>query len=172
MKSLILYKSKYGSSKQYAQWLNQEINSDIFELDKCPSLENYNVIILGGGVYMGKINGSDFISKNWDALKNKKVILFSTSGAEPGTPEVMGFYENSLPQEIRTQIRYFSLSGACSYKDLTFLHKILSFIGSLLLKDPVKKHEMRYGFNRVKKENINPILDYIKTLLMGNISIS
>ncbi len=172
MKSLILYKSKYGSSKQYAQWLNQEINSDIFELDKCPSLENYSVIILGGGVYMGKINGSDFISKNWDTLKNKKVILFSTSATEPGTPEINGFYENSLPKEIRAQIKYFPLSGACAYKDLTFSHKILSFIGSLFLKDPVKKHEMRHGFNRMKKENINPILDYIKTLLMGNISIS
>lgn len=172
MKTLILYKSKYGSSKQYAQWLNQEINSDMFELDKCPSLENYNLIILGGGVYMGKINGSDFISKNWDTLKNKKVILFSTSGAEPGTPEIKSFYENSLSQEIRSQIKYFPLSGACSYKDLTFLHKIMSFIGSLLQKDPQKKHEMRHGFNRVKRENINPILDYIKTLLMENIAIS
>jgi menaquinone-dependent protoporphyrinogen IX oxidase len=172
VKALILYKSKYGSTKQYAQWLNQEINSDIFELDKCPSLENYNLIILGGGIYMGKINGSDFISKNWDILKNKKVILFSTSGAEPGTPEIQNFYKNSLPQEIRSQIRYFPLSGACVYKDLTFLHKILSFIGSLFQKNPQKKYEMRHGFNRVKKDNINPILDYIKALLMSNISIS
>ncbi len=172
MKALILYKSKYGHTKQYAQWLNQEIKSDIFELDKCPSLENYNLIILGGGVYMGKINGADFISKNWNIFKNKKVILFSTSGAEPHDPEIKGFYEKSLPQGIRTQVRYFPLSGGCAYEALTFVHKIFSFIGSLFQKNPQKKYEMRHGFNRVKKENINPILDYIKTLLMENISIS
>lgn len=172
MKTLILYKSKYGSTKQYAFWLNQEINSDIFELDKCPPLENYNLIILGGGIYMGKINGSDFISKNWNVLKNKRVILFSASSTEPGDHQIKKFYENSVPQEIRTKIGYFPLSGACHYKNLTFFDKILTFLGSLLQKNQIKKYEMRHGFDRIKKENINPILDYIKMLLMSNISLS
>jgi menaquinone-dependent protoporphyrinogen IX oxidase len=171
MKSLILYKSKYGSTKQYAQWLHTEINSDIFELDKCPSLDNYEIVILGGGVYMGKINGSEFISKNWNSLQNKKVILFSTSGAEPRDPELQKVYENSIPEEMRSHIQYFPLDGACNYKDLTFLHKVLSFIGSLFQKNPIKKYEMRHGFNRVKKENVNQIVEYIQALLMRNIMV-
>lgn len=171
MKALILYKSKYGSSKQYAQWLNSEINSNIFELDKCPSLNNYNLIILGGGIYFGKINGSSFISKNWDLLKNKKIILFSTSGARPQDPLVKKVYENSVPEKIRIHVPYFPLDGACAYEGLTWLHKILSFIGSTFQKDPVKKNEMRHGFNRVKKENIDQIVDYVKNLGLSNIMI-
>ncbi|KKQ33614.1 MAG: hypothetical protein US49_C0001G0294 [candidate division TM6 bacterium GW2011_GWF2_37_49] len=168
MKTLILYKSKYGSSKQYAQWLNSEINSDIFELDKCPDLSNYNLIILGGGSYFGKINGSDFISKNWNVLKTKKIILFSTSGAKPQDPLIKNLYEDSIPAEIRAYVRYFPLDGACAYERLTWTHKILSFIGSMFQSDPVKKNEMRQGFDRVKKENINPIVEYVKNIVFAD----
>jgi menaquinone-dependent protoporphyrinogen IX oxidase len=175
MKTLILYKSKYGCSKQYAQWLSLEIKSDIYELDQYqslgPSLENYGLIILGGGIYFGKINGADFVSTNWDILKNKKVILFSTSGAEPGEATINKFYENSLPQEIRSKIRYFPLSGACEYKDLSILHKILVFIVSLFLKNPQKKQDLRYGLNRAIRENVNPILEYIRASLLSNVMI-
>jgi menaquinone-dependent protoporphyrinogen IX oxidase len=120
---------------------------------------------------MGKINGSEFISKNWNTLQNKKVVLFSTSGAEPNDPELQKIFANSVPEKIRSQVKYFPLSGACEYKKLSFLHKVLSFLGSLFQKNPIKKYEMRHGFNRVKKENINPIVVHIQTLLMRNITI-
>lgn len=32
MKNLVLYKSKYGNTKQYAQWLSEELNWDLRDL--------------------------------------------------------------------------------------------------------------------------------------------
>mgnify|MGYP000923732363 FL=1 len=58
MKTLILYKSKYGSTKQYAEYLNQNIkNSYLVSIDdfKKDCLNEYDNIILGSSTYMGQI---------------------------------------------------------------------------------------------------------------------
>ncbi|WP_253199588.1 flavodoxin domain-containing protein [Clostridium gasigenes] len=54
-KSVIVYKSKYGSTKVYAQWIAKKLEADIYEVNevKVDKLLDYNNIIFGGGLYAG-----------------------------------------------------------------------------------------------------------------------
>jgi menaquinone-dependent protoporphyrinogen IX oxidase len=56
-KALVLYFSKYGSTKKYAEWIASELNGDIYNIKKFNqnSLKEYDTIILGSGLYAGKI---------------------------------------------------------------------------------------------------------------------
>lgn len=83
-RGIILYQSKYGATKKYADWLVEETGYDCIETKaaKVANLQNYDVIILGGGVYASGIAGLQFIKKNIGRLENKKIVVFAV-GASP-----------------------------------------------------------------------------------------
>ncbi|MCS4480542.1 flavodoxin domain-containing protein [Clostridium botulinum] len=73
-KIAIIYKSKYGSSKKYAQWIAEEVKGDLFNSSniKEEKLKEYDIIVYGGGLYASGISGISLITKNLDILKDKK----------------------------------------------------------------------------------------------------
>lgn len=83
-KGIILYQSKYGATKKYADWLVEETGYDCIETKnaKIADLHNYDVIILGGGVYASGIAGLQFLKKNIGQLEDKKIAVFAV-GASP-----------------------------------------------------------------------------------------
>ena len=83
-KGIILYQSKYGATKKYADWLVEETGFDCVETKnaKVVNLQEYDVIILGGGVYASGIAGLQFLKKNIGQLADKKIVVFAV-GASP-----------------------------------------------------------------------------------------
>lgn len=93
-KGIILYQSKYGSAKKYAQWLQEDTGFDCMETKSAnvKSLQEYDTIILGGGVYASGIAGLSFLKKNIGKLKDKKIAVFCV-GASP--------YDEKAIEQIR-----------------------------------------------------------------------
>jgi len=65
MKGLVIYKGKYGATKQYAMWIGQELqlpvaSADRFHIDELPK---YDFFILGSSVYIGKLEIKDWLKK-------------------------------------------------------------------------------------------------------------
>ena len=79
-----LYKSKYGATKKYADWLSASTGFSCIETDKADigMISGYDVVILGGGIYASGIAGLSFFKKNIDKLNDKKLIVFCC-GASP-----------------------------------------------------------------------------------------
>lgn len=91
MKSIaIVYKSKYGSTKKYAQWITEEIRGDLFESSEVTTnkLMEYDIIVYGGGLYASGIAGISVITKNFDALKHKDIIIFTVGLGSTNRDEV------------------------------------------------------------------------------------
>ena len=166
---LILYQSKYGSTKQYAEWIHKEIPSRMADVDKCnaPEFAKYNVIVFGGYVRAGRIVIAPMIIENWNVIRGKQVILFTTSDTPPEHPNIGKIYNASLPPEIRQDVRYFPLHGRMIHKDLSTYDESLVAVGRMMEKDETLKRFMTEDFDEVKQENIYPILEYIKAQLPG-----
>ena len=66
MKGIILYKSKYGATKKYADWIAEETGFKSSEITKVKvsDLMPYDVIVIGGGIYASGIAGLDFLKKH------------------------------------------------------------------------------------------------------------
>lgn len=73
-KTAVIYKSKYGSTKKYAQWIAEELGADLMETDKTKlsALQNYDVIVYGGGLYAGGVSGISLVTKNFSSIMDKE----------------------------------------------------------------------------------------------------
>ena len=78
MNGIILYQSKYGATKKYADWISEATGFECVETKKAniKEVEKYDTIILGGGIYAMGIAGLSFLKKNIDLLSDKKIIVF------------------------------------------------------------------------------------------------
>lgn len=127
MKTIVLYKTKYGSAKTYAQWIGQELNCDIEEAGKITidELKEYDNIIYGGGLYAEVINGVTLITKNMDKLKNKKIAIYTTGITPLDCREyydklvVDKNFRNGVPDEIKL----FNFTGKMILKELSVVHR-------------------------------------------------
>ena len=109
MKGIILYASKYGATKRYAEWLAEKTGFDCVETKKAKieDVKQYDTILLGGGIYASGIAGLSFLKKNITQLREKKVIVFC-DGASP--------YEERAFQQIVAHNLKESLAGLpCFY---------------------------------------------------------
>ncbi len=172
--TVVLYRSKYGSTQQYAEWIAASLGADIMPLDYAPdeALDLYKTVILGAPVRMGIIICADFLNEYWEQLKGKRIILFSVSGTEPGDPEICTYYEKSLPEHIRNAIRYFPLWGRAKHLDLKdrllMLFPQISFRLRLWLDpgNPVlqkKFREITMSFDHVERRTVEPLLEYCRS---------
>lgn len=172
MKTIVVYKSKYGYTKKYAQWLAEELNCDIKENAELDDILNYDIIIFGGGMYAGGLNGSKLITKNLSKLTNKKLVLFAV-GSNPGrADEIEAFWSRLLNEKQRGVIKCFYLRGGFDYGKLGKADK---FLMNMLRKVLVKKDDLtdddkgllaayETPVDFTDKENLCGILDYIKNI--------
>ncbi len=163
-KTLVAYQSKYGSTRQYAEWIGSEIKADVHDLgnDEKPDFSRYDIIIFGGYFRMGGIPAASVIKDNWQTIKRKRIVLFTASGTPPDHPDIQKVYGKSLPEEIRMEIKYFPLRGRLLQKDMGFFDSFLVSIGRMMEKDETLRAFMSGDFDGVRKENIQPLLDYLK----------
>ena len=164
IKLLIAYQSKYGSTRQYAEWIQQDTKGDLVNVEDgdTPDLAGYDILIIGGYVRIGNIVIAPFIKNHWGDMKGKKVILFTTSSTPPRHPRIKSIYEKSLPEEIRKEITYFPLPGRISGKDLTLWDKLLIAVGKIVEQDETLKKDMGKDFDGVRRENLSPLLEYLE----------
>jgi menaquinone-dependent protoporphyrinogen IX oxidase len=170
IKILIAYQSRYGSTKQYAEWIQQDSECDLVNIENedKPDLARYDIMVIGSPVRVGNIVIAPFIEDHWNVMKGKEVILFTTSGTPPQHPKIQRIYEKSLPEEIRNKIKYFPLHGRISSKDLTFFDKFLISVGKIMEQDETLKKDMGRDFDGVQRDNLLPLLEYledVKTIL-------
>ena len=166
VKILIIYQSKYGSTKQYAEWIQQNTGGDLINIENGdkPDLASYDTIIIGSSVRIGNIVIAPFIRDHWSVMKGKNVILFTTSGTPPRHPKLQSIYEKSLPEEIRKEIKYFPLHGRISVEDLTLFDQFLMAVGKIVERDEELKKDMGKDFDGVRRENLLPLFQYLEDL--------
>ena len=79
MSTIILYASKTGFSQRYAQTLAEELGCRAvsYQERKALVLEEYDTIILAGGIYAGRMNGLQWLQKQLPALAGKRLAALA-----------------------------------------------------------------------------------------------
>ena len=177
-KTLIVYYSKYGTTKKYSEWIAKELDGDIFPINNFNNdiISNYNTIIIGSGLYAGKINGVNIINYNYELLKNKKLVIFTCGLSDYNKIENRNSIYTRLieefPENILKEIKVFYLRGGINYKKLTLMHKIMMWLKKKqILKNGIEKfdEEVRefietYGkkIDFMDKNSLKELIEYCK----------
>ena len=139
MSGIILYKSKYGSTKKYAEWLAEETGFAMAETDKASirDVSQYDTVILGGGVYASSIAGLSFLKKHWKSLSGKKVLVF-VCGASPYEKEAFDTVVAFNMKGELSGVPCFYGRGAFDMTSMTFKDRTLCKLlrKALAKKDP------------------------------------
>lgn len=141
MKTLVVYWSKTGFVKKYAEWLAEELAADIIsgrEIEK-EKLNEYDSFIFGGSLYAVGINGVNFIKKNIKDLEGKKTAVFATGASSPKKEVIEEVKNNNFSSEEQKYFKFFYLRGGFDYNKLS-------------LKDKVLMNLMKWKLNRKKKK--------------------
>ena len=127
MKAVVIYKSKYGSTKKYGQWIANELGCDLFDAKdiKPETLSKYETIIYGGGLYAEVIAGVSLITKNIHTLSDKKLIVYTT-GITP--TDCREYYDEmviakNFKGDIKEKVKVFNFPGKMILKELSLVHR-------------------------------------------------
>jgi len=136
MKTVVIYKSKTGFAKKYAEWIAKALSADIFEASQIDIdlLTNYDTVIYGGGLYAVGINGVKFITKNLEKLSGKKLVVFATGATPPREDAINKVRNMNFTPEQQKTIRFFYMRGGFDNRKLKPIDKILMRLLKLKLK--------------------------------------
>ena len=100
MKKLIVYSSKTGTTEKCAGILGQNlIDATIINLATIQNedINKYDLIIIGSPIRMGMIDKKvkEFLSKNFNILRNKMVCYFFCCGFKENWKQ---YYEQNFPK--------------------------------------------------------------------------
>ena len=170
MKAAIIYKGKYGATRQYAEWLAEELQLPVFTSDNIDSqkIAAYDFFVIGSSVYVGKWLLRDWLKKHISIFKNKKLFLFvvcATSAYEK--PKQEGIIINNFPINFLKEANIFFLPGRVIIKKLSWKYRWILRIGASLEKDPAKKKAMLTDFDNVKKQNIADLVKAVRIFMYG-----
>jgi menaquinone-dependent protoporphyrinogen IX oxidase len=164
MKGIVLYKSKYGATKQYANWIGKELGIPVSQIDniKPGLLDQFDYLILGSSVYIGKLLIAKWLKEKEKILEDKKLYFFVVCGTPPDkTDQLNSYLDVSVPENIRRNSDVFFLPGKMILKELSWLDRMLLKMGAKLTKDPKESKRMLTEYNGVRKENISEIMSAV-----------
>lgn len=152
---------KYGATRQYAQWIAEAVNLPVFDLDReQPDPKDYDFLILGSSVYIGKLYLRHWLHTNWSVLKTKPIMLFTVSGSPADHPDLEAALAISLTPEMRQAMDYVPLRGRLDHQLLPWwLRPVLRFAGRMQ-KDPETRERMLNGFDKMDKDKTGPIVKW------------
>lgn len=177
MNVVVIYRSKSGFVKKYAEWIAEELEADLFDVSKVTlsKLKTYDTIVFGGSLHAVGINGLNVIMKNFDQLKSKKLVVFA-SGASPANEKAVKHVTSSnFSQDQMQHLKFFYLRGGFDYNKLPIFDKFLMRL--LKMKILRKKNKgMQLSSDEIgmlaslekpadftKKENIQDLLAYVRS---------
>ena len=164
MKGVVLYRSKYGSTRQYAEWISEETGFPLIDLNRSsrPVIADMDVVVIGGWILSDRMVTHSWIRKNWEPLRGKKVVLFSTSASRPTEELKRKYLERTLREEMRKGVIYFPLWGRFSIDGLNLVDGSMMKIASRMFRSDELMKEMVRGIDEVKRENLERLLENIR----------
>ena len=127
MNASVLYRSRYGSTKAYAEWIAEALSCEAKDAKgvKIDELLPYDTVIFGGGLYANLINGLGLITKNTERLKGKRLIVFATGITPYDCKEYLDGYliEKNFKPELRDNIHFFYFMGKMKTEELSKPHR-------------------------------------------------
>ncbi len=172
-KVAVIYRSYYGFTKQYAEWIADELDADLFDV-KNISVEQlllYDVVIYGGGIYAGGIAGVKLVVRN----PCKNLVVFTVGAADPQATDYTDIIHRNFSAELRESISFFHLQGGLNYPKMSAWHRLLMWMMKTTIAN--KPEEKRgaddrellatYGgtVNKLDKGAIQPLVSYVRKQL-------
>lgn len=143
MKDLaVVYATKYGHTKQYADWMKEEAGADIFistSFTPTKALE-YKAVVFAGGVYGDKILIMDWLKKNLGQVNVNKIIIAAVSWYCNDSEEAKArLIAENYPEQFKNVVPLVVINSGIDKKKTSVMDKAQL----LAAQTSINKHDVR-----------------------------
>lgn len=172
MRIVVIYNSKTGFTKRYAEWIAEATGADCLELSaaKKKDLTAYEAIIFGGWACAGSISKINWFKGNIDKWSDKKLIAFCVGGGPIDNPEIGVALKQIFNESERKRVHTFYCPGGFNYEKMSAPSRLMMkiFIKTLKAKKDKTESEQEKikmissSYDISDKKYIEPILQCLK----------
>ena len=127
--NIIVYGSKYGSAKKYAEELSRRTGYAILDYESVSDINAYEKIVFIGALYAGGIVGMKTTFGKLKDLDGKKIAVVSVGLADSTDNENIAHIRNSIKRQLSEEVfkvaQIFHLRGAIDYSRLSVKHRVM-----------------------------------------------
>ena len=127
MDALILYGSRYGSARRYAEALSQKSGIPALPFDRAKELAGLHTLVYIGGLYAGGVLGLKKALRSLRTDGDFRLLLATVGVCDPALPEnrenIRASLQKQLPPALFALTRLFHLRGALDYAALSMGHR-------------------------------------------------
>ena len=87
MKSIIIYGSRYGSARRYAQELSKQTGIPDVSYQEAPLLSELETVVYIGALYAGGVLGLTKTLRRQSFEKHQRLIIVTVGLADPDIPQ-------------------------------------------------------------------------------------
>ena len=156
MKILVTYKSKTDFTKRYAEIIAKEVDGYLADFKEVTAemMSEYEVVVYGGGLYAGMVNGLKKAKEMFEKSSAKKFMVFATGGTpNVATEEIDVVWKNNLTVEELVSISHFYMQSGICYEKLSFANRTLMKMMSNVLSKKKNKDSVEEGFSQAIKNS-------------------
>jgi len=117
-------------------------------------MSEFDVVVYGGGLYAGMINGYKKAKEMFEKSSAKKFILFATGGTpNEATKEIEEVWKHNLSAEELESIPHFYMQGGICYEKMSLPDKTIMKMMSKVLNKKKNKDSAEEGFTQAIKSS-------------------
>lgn len=174
MKTIIIYTSQTGFTKNYAELIGREISCECVDVKKAGkiNLSEYDAVVFGGWFMADTIAKLSWFKKKIPALAaaGKKIIVYVTGATPAESPALPLAIRKNFSAEEWSAIKTFYCPGGLNYDKMNWLSRtVMKMLAKALCskkdatEDDRKKAEMiSSSYSLFDKKYIDPILAELK----------
>lgn len=172
MNAIILYYSKTGFTKRYAQWISEALSCECvsFEQRGRVDFSKYDTVIFGSCVQAGKVQKLGWLKKQLPAWADKKAAAFAVGAMPPDSPVTLDLPKNNLTPQERERVELFYFPGGLDYEKMSFFNKkIMKMFASMMSKkqDKTPQEEeaaraLSQSYDLSSRKFTEPLLSFLR----------
>jgi menaquinone-dependent protoporphyrinogen oxidase len=151
MNTLVVYSTKHGATRQYAEDLARELPGQVTVVDlkaeTTVDVSPYDTVVIGGCIYFGQVQKElkEFCANNSETLRHKRLALFTCGWFYDQQPELR--LQTAFPAELLASATVKeSLGGKMDPSRMNFMEKLVTRMVSGKLQS-----ESRYSAEGIKR---------------------
>ncbi len=170
---LVVYKSKTGFTKKYAEMIGEELDCKTADLNNVTDsmMSEYDTIVFGGRFHAGFVDGLKKAKEYFKRSSAAKLVVFAT-GATPHAAKAMieeAWKNNFTAGELESIPHFYMPSGLC-YERMSLGDKLMMKVFVAMMKRKKNKNEdeknisqaISHSYDISSKEYIMPLISLLR----------
>ncbi len=145
MRYIILYGSRYGNARRYAETLAEKRRIPILSCRQVKNLKDFDTVIYIGSLYAGRVTGLTKVLRI-SGCEEKRIFLITVGLADGDLGKNADRIRESVRKQVSADVfermEIFHLRGGIDYGRLSFIHRqMMKFLCRHLSRIPQEKRD-------------------------------